>query len=47
MILMSHIENKVQTFLTTASIEGLKIHQLKNAEILHVQKGQVSKGDSA
>lgn len=47
MILMSHIENKVQTFLTTASIEGLKIHQLNNAEILYVQKGQVSKGDSA
>ena len=47
MILMSHIENKVQTFLTTASIEGIKLHELKNADILYVEKGQISRGESA
>jgi len=47
MILMSHIEDKVQTFLTTASIEGIKFHELKNADILYVEKGQISRGESA
>lgn len=47
MILMSHIEDKVQTFLTTASIEGIKLHELKNADILYVEKGQISRGESA
>ena len=47
MILISHIEDKVQTFLTTASIEGIKLHELKNADILYVEKGQISRGESA
>lgn len=45
-ILMSHIEGKVQTFLTTATIKGLKLHQLKHADILYVTQGTVSKGES-
>lgn len=40
--LMSYIEDKVQTILTTASIEGLQIHQLKNASLLYVNDGMIS-----
>ncbi|UUX33069.1 DNA replication/repair protein RecF [Fundicoccus culcitae] len=41
-ILMSYIESKVQTFLTTASISGLKLAELKQAKIYHVKKGTIS-----
>lgn len=44
-ILMSHIEKKVQTFLTTASLEGIQTHSVQHAEILYVQQGRVSKGE--
>lgn len=44
-ILMSRIEKKVQTFLTTASLEGVQTHSLQHAEILYVQQGLVSKGE--
>lgn len=44
-ILMNHIENKVQTFLTTATIKGLKLHQLNQADILHVKQGTISRGE--
>lgn len=40
-ILMSYIESKVQTFLTTASIKGLKIHELSHAKIYQVNQGTV------
>lgn len=41
-ILMSYIESKVQTFLTTASISGLKIAELKQAKIYQVKKGTIN-----
>lgn len=41
-ILMQHIEGKVQTFLTTATIKGLKLHQLNNPEIYYVKKGTIT-----
>ncbi len=44
-LLMSRIEGKVQTVLTTASIENLKVHQMPQAEILYVKNGQVNKGE--
>lgn len=45
-LLMSYIEYKVQTFLTTATVKGLKLHQLKQADIYYVKQGTVSKGES-
>lgn len=42
-LLMSHIENKVQTFLTTASLEGLDLGVFKDADILHVKQGHINK----
>ncbi|MCW6666159.1 DNA replication/repair protein RecF [Aerococcaceae bacterium NML190938] len=45
-LLMSYIEHKVQTFLTTATVKGLKLHQLKQADIYYVKQGTVSKGES-
>ena len=42
-ILMNHIKDKVQTILTTATIEGLKVHQMEHAEIYEVTKGFVTK----
>lgn len=44
-ILMNCIEDKVQTFLTTATIKGLNMDQLSNADIRYVKKGTVSKGE--
>lgn len=44
-ILMEYIENRVQTFLTTATIQGLKLHQLKQADVFYIENGHVSKGD--
>ena len=44
-ILMSYIENKVQTILTTATIKGLKLHQLPHADIFYIQQGTISKGE--
>lgn len=41
-ILMNHIKDKVQTILTTATIEGLKVHQMEHAEIYEVTKGFVT-----
>lgn len=40
-LLMTHIENKVQTFLTSASIEGLDLDVFKDAEILHIKQGKI------
>ncbi|MGF3072630.1 DNA replication/repair protein RecF [Facklamia sp. P13069] len=40
-ILMSKIEGKVQTILTTASIENIHIQELKNSSIRHISKGKV------
>lgn len=40
-ILMSHIEGKVQTFLTTATIKGLNLDLLTNANVLMVNQGQI------
>lgn len=44
-LLMSHIENKVQTFLTTASLEGLDLDVFKQADILHVHQGHITRKD--
>lgn len=44
-LLMGYIEHKVQTFLTTATVKGLKLHQLKQADIYYVKQGTVSKGE--
>lgn len=44
-LLMSRIEGKVQTILTTASIENLKVHQLPQSEIIYVKNGHVNKGE--
>ena len=41
-ILMSQIEGKVQTFLTTATIKGLILTQLEHAQILYVEDGQIT-----
>lgn len=41
-ILMSHIEGKVQTFLTTATIKGLNLKELNQAHILYVEDGQIT-----
>lgn len=40
-ILMSHIENKVQTFLTTASIKGLNLNMLHKSKVLFVNNGKI------
>ncbi|MGX7108999.1 DNA replication/repair protein RecF [Facklamia miroungae] len=40
-ILMSKIEGKVQTILTTASVENIHIQELKNSSIIQVKKGKV------
>lgn len=40
-ILMSHIEAKVQTFLTTASIQGIELDALNKAQILKVRNGEI------
>ncbi|WP_124057756.1 DNA replication/repair protein RecF [Vaginisenegalia massiliensis] len=45
-LLMSYIEKKVQTFLTTATIQGLKLHQLSDADIFYVENANVYKGES-
>lgn len=42
LLLMQQIEGKVQTFLTTATIHGLKIHQLEDPQIFYIKKGSVS-----
>lgn len=42
-ILMSQIEGKIQTFLTTATIEGLQLKELKKANIFYIEAGQVTK----
>ena len=44
-ILMSYIKDKVQTILTTATIKGLKLHQLPHAEIFYISAGNISKGE--
>ena len=44
-ILMRYIENRVQTILTTATIKGLKLHQLPHADIFYIQQGTISKGE--
>ncbi|MBD3949741.1 DNA replication/repair protein RecF [Tuanshanicoccus lijuaniae] len=40
-LLMQYIEGKVQTFLTTASINGLKLQQLNHPSIFYIEKGTV------
>ncbi|MGX7107334.1 DNA replication/repair protein RecF [Hutsoniella sourekii] len=40
-ILMKRIENRVQTFLTTASLEGIHLDQLDNSRVLVVSNGRV------
>lgn len=40
-ILMEQIETKVQTFLTTASINSLHVQSLKNAQIIYVENGSI------
>ncbi len=45
-ILMSHIENKVQTFLTTATIKGLNLDLLNKSQILHVNQGEIRSNES-
>lgn len=40
-ILMSQIEGKVQTFLTTATIKGLNLKQLEHAHVLYVENGHI------
>lgn len=42
-LLMSMIEGKVQTFLTTATIKGLNLDQLQAPDIFFVNQGSVSK----
>lgn len=44
-ILMTYIVDKVQTILTTSTIQGLKLHELKDADIFYVSQGSVSKGE--
>lgn len=44
-ILINSIENRVQTFLTTASIEGINLAKLNKTTIYHIKAGQVIKGD--
>lgn len=44
-ILINSIENRVQTFLTTASIEGINLDKLNKTTIYHIKAGQVIKGD--
>lgn len=41
-ILMNYIENRVQTILTTATVKGIKLHRLNQAEIFYVKNGHVS-----
>ena len=41
-ILMSRIEGKIQTFLTTATIEGLQLDKLDNASVFYIEAGQVT-----
>lgn len=41
-LLMQSIEGKVQTFLTTATIKGLKLHQLNHPDIYYVKQGMVT-----
>ena len=46
MILMNQIEGKVQTILTTASIESIQQNKLQNSKILKISQGQIiSEGD--
>ena len=44
LILMNQIENKVQTILTSATLDQVQIKDLDHAELLWVQQGTVSKG---
>lgn len=41
LILMQHIESRVQTFLTTASLKGIDLDQLQQSQIIYVSKGTV------
>ncbi len=40
-LLMRRIEGKIQTFITSATIEGLELNQLKNLDLYYVEAGQV------
>lgn len=44
-LLMHDIENKVQTFLTTATIKNLNFERLNQADIFHVENGEITKGE--
>ena len=44
-ILMEQIEGKVQTFLTTATIQGLDLSRLNRADIYHIESGIVQNGN--
>lgn len=43
LLLMQHIEGKVQTFLTTATIKGLEVHQLIEPDLFFVEQGTITK----
>ncbi|MBG9983071.1 DNA replication/repair protein RecF [Aerococcaceae bacterium DSM 111020] len=40
-LLMRRIEGKIQTFITSATIEGLELDQLENLDLYYVEAGQV------
>lgn len=40
-LLMTKIENKVQTFLTTATIKGLALDRLSNKQLFYIENGTV------
>lgn len=40
-LLMKKIENKVQTFLTTATIKGLALDRLSNKQLFYIENGTV------
>lgn len=44
-LLMHDIENKVQTFLTTATIKNLNFTRLNQADVFHVANGKITKGE--
>ena len=41
-LLMNHIEDKIQTFLTTATIKGIRSESLQHAQILQVHQGIIN-----
>lgn len=43
--LLKSIENKVQTFLTTTSLDGIRIDLLKQPKIFHVKNGEIASDD--